>query len=181
VPYREFDSQAQQRWWRIHSFIDSLDRRYRANRRVGWVYVMRNSAFRDNLLKIGRSTRAPLERATELGASTSVPTDFELIYFVHASDCHEAERAVHRQLAEFRKTPDKEFFCVPLARAIEALDQAADQYPIPYRSRGQWYHLPQFFEPLVLKCLDCGTQNRVKPLLVETKAKCRSCGGGLRF
>jgi hypothetical protein len=73
MPYRDFDSEAMQRWRQIYSYVDSLDRRYKANKRVGWVYIMRNPAFKENLLKIGRSSRPPLERAKELGASTSAP------------------------------------------------------------------------------------------------------------
>jgi len=33
MPYREFDEEAQQRWWRIFTYIDSLDRRYKVNKR----------------------------------------------------------------------------------------------------------------------------------------------------
>jgi hypothetical protein len=60
-------------------FIDSLDRRYESNSRVGWVYVLRNHEFTKPLLKIGMTTRPPHARAIELG-STSIPGDFELIY-----------------------------------------------------------------------------------------------------
>ena len=45
--------------------ISGLDRRRREYRRVGWVYIMRNPAFRDGLLKIGMTTRLPGERATD--------------------------------------------------------------------------------------------------------------------
>ena len=65
--------------------IRSLDKRRREYRRIGWVYMLKNNAFKKPLLKIGRTARPPMERAHELGTATGVPEGFELVYFVHVA------------------------------------------------------------------------------------------------
>src|SRR3989441_9859673 len=95
--------------------ISSLDKRRREYRHVGWIYILRNRAFRDPLLKIGQSSRPPMLRAVELGAATAVPQDFEIIYFVHVADRHRAEQYVHSALASYRASPGKEVFSAPLS------------------------------------------------------------------
>lgn len=107
MPYREFSEEDMQRWRTIYGHIKSLDRRYKVSKRVGWIYIMRNPAFKEDLVKIGRTSQSPLDRAAELGRSTSVPTDFEVIYFVHVLDTHRAERWIHNELVPYRKTSKK--------------------------------------------------------------------------
>ncbi len=83
--------------------IRSLDKRLREYRDVGWVYIMRSPAFREPLLKIGKSRRPPPHRAEELGTATAVPEGFQVVYFVHGSNHHEAEAHVHTWLAALSK------------------------------------------------------------------------------
>jgi hypothetical protein len=90
-----------------YDVIRSLDKRRREHRNVGWVYVLRNPSFREPLLKIGKSSRAPTLRALELGQATAVPEGFQVVYFVHVSDRHAAESWVHQKLAHHRKSNSK--------------------------------------------------------------------------
>ena len=159
-------------------FIATLDRRYRENKHVGWIYVMRNPAFREELLKIGKSRRPPMERAAELGSATAVPEGFQLIYFIHASDHHQAEKMVHRELTAYRKSASKEFFDVPLRTALEALDRAAAAYPILMRKR-PLVALPQCFGATAVACPNCGVRQRVRQLAVAVVVKCAACGGNI--
>ena len=78
-----------------------------------------------------------MERAAELGATTAVPGAFQLIYFVHASDHHEAEKMVHGDLTPYRKSASKEFFELPLRIALEALDRAGSKSRQRPRKRGK--------------------------------------------
>ena len=156
--------------------IRSLDKRRREHRNVGWVYVLRNPSFREPLLKIGKSSRPPTLRALELGQATAVPEGFQVIYFVHVADRHAAETWVHQQLAHHRKSNSKEFFSCPLAHAIEALEYAAEQLPVVVGRGKHAWTLPQLFEPFQTRCLQCGTNNRVRPLAIPVVAKCRQCG-----
>ena len=165
-------------WPKPTSFdvIGSLDKRRREYRYVGWVYIMRNPAFRELLLKIGQSGRPPMLRAVDLSSATAVPRDFQLVYFVHVADRHQAEQYVHAELASYRASPGKEFFSAPLVEAIEALDRAAASLPIVV-GRGKYaYVLEQYFGAVTATCVGCGSKNRVRHLAITVAAKCRSCG-----
>jgi len=161
----------------LHPFdaIRFLDKRRREHRNVGWVYIMRNPAFREPLLKIGKSGRPPTLRAEELGTATAVPEGFQIVYFVHVSNHHEAEARVHQTLAPFRKTMGKEFFSAPLSEAIRALEQVAELYPVLIGSGKHAQPLPQLFGSETVKCGSCGLENRVRALPVKVVAKCRGC------
>ena len=112
--------------------FDPLDKRRREYRRIGWVYMLKNSAFKKPLLKIGRTARSPMERAHELGTATGVPEGFELVYFVHVSNRNDAERDVHHALDRYRQSHKKEFFEVSLRTAIQSSRSCGRH--LPHRS-----------------------------------------------
>jgi hypothetical protein len=155
--------------------IANLDRRYAANRDVGWVYIMRNQAFREPLLKIGKSSRPPMHRAAELGKETSAPGDFELVYFIHTRDHHWAESMAHRALHEYRKVRSKEFFTAPLPLAVRTLDEIAAQVPVLIGPKRAPQVLPQPFELVRFPCPRCGATNQMRQLLVPVTIRCGAC------
>ncbi len=158
--------------------IQSLDKRRREYKYIGWIYILRNPAFKDPLLKIGQSRRPPNLRAQELGAETGVPEGFELVYFVHVSDRNKAETFVHSELDRFRKSARKEFFHAPLPTAVEALSRAADAFPVVIGRRNPRI-LPQYFDTFMLQCNTCATTNRVRQMAVTITVRCGKCGGPL--
>lgn len=159
--------------------IANLDRRYAANKRIGWVYVLRNPEFKRPLFKIGQTSRPPHVRADELTRETGVPEAYQVVYFVHVSDRHAAERAVHDWLSERRVRWNKEFFEVPLALAVEALDAAARYFPVLVGSKRRRFVLPQAFDVTEAVCPACTVRNQVKQLAVRVKVRCRGCGAAL--
>ncbi|MBI3467232.1 MAG: GIY-YIG nuclease family protein, partial [Planctomycetes bacterium] len=90
---------------------------------TGHVYIMQNPAL-PGLLKIGRTTKTPQERARSL-SGTSVPTDFTLVYSVYVRDCAAAERMIHAHLARYREKRNREFFRLPAKEAIRELSKVA--------------------------------------------------------
>jgi len=160
-------------------YIESLDKCRRKNRNLGWVYILRNSAFREPLLKIGESSRYPIFRARELSAATAIPEGFCVVFFVHVVDRYAAESWVHAWLEPHRKTHNKEFFDVPLPKAIEALERVAEIYPV-VSGRGKNRRVqPQLFAPFTTRCPQCGTENRVRWLAIPIVPKCGDCGAPL--
>ena len=156
-----------------HSFIQiaRMDRRFREHRDIGWVYLMRNPAFREPLLKVGKSSRPPMQRAAELGKETSAPEGFELVYFIHARDHHSAEAMAHRALDQYRKSRSKEFFAAPLPVAVRTLDQIAAQLPVFYGPSRAKIVLPQPFEIVNFSCPHCRAPNRIRQLLVAVTVR----------
>src|SRR6266403_1447551 len=90
----------------------------------GYVYILVNSAFRD-LVKIGKTTKDPSERAREL-SQTGTPFPFLVAYSVYVSDCDALERALHELFSEQRANNDREFFRMPVNAAVDALREHAE-------------------------------------------------------
>lgn len=93
----------------------------------GYVYALINQSIK-GLVKIGKTTKLPEERAAELSAATGVPTPFHVAYEELFSDCDLAERTIHTILQDqgFRINDRREFFGVPLKQVIKAFQRVFD-------------------------------------------------------
>ena len=91
----------------------------------GYIYVLINYSM-ENLVKVGKTTRNPEERASELSSATGVPTPFIVAYDAYFDDCNMAEDYVHKKLEQkgFRLSNTKEFFQAPLKEIISAILEA---------------------------------------------------------
>ncbi|MDG1097665.1 MAG: GIY-YIG nuclease family protein, partial [Methylophilaceae bacterium] len=75
----------------------------------GYIYVMSNPSFRNNLLKIGQSSKNPFEfRKNEL-FTTGVPLPFSVEYYASIQDFARVERNIHKRLQEWRVNKNREF------------------------------------------------------------------------
>lgn len=88
----------------------------------GYLYILSNESM-PGMVKIGRTERQPEVRSQEL-RTTGVPQPFKLEHFVFVDDCVSAELEIHVLLEHkgFRTSPDREFFGIPVAEAIEVVD-----------------------------------------------------------
>jgi TPR repeat protein len=77
----------------------------------------------ENLVKVGKTTRNPEERASELSSATGVPTPFVVAYDAYFDDCYMAEDYVHKKLEQkgFRLSSNREFFQAPLKEVINTI------------------------------------------------------------
>ncbi|WP_251637352.1 GIY-YIG nuclease family protein [Sporosarcina sp. NCCP-2716] len=73
--------------------------------------------------KIGKTTRDPFIRLSELSASTGIPTPFTLIFQQPFKDCHKAEQQIHSILTakNNRLSNNREFFTTPLNDIIQLI------------------------------------------------------------
>jgi len=88
----------------------------------GFVYVLINPSLA-GMVKIGRTSRSPEERAKELSQSTGTPTPFIVVYKTYFTDCVKAESYVHSILEEqgHRVSNNREFFSITTEEAINAV------------------------------------------------------------
>lgn len=95
----------------------------------GNIYVLMNPSM-ENLVKIGKTTRDPNERAKELSSTTGVPTPFVVIYECFFESCSLAENYVHTYLESkgFRLSKNREFFEIPIKDAIDAVMKAREHF-----------------------------------------------------
>lgn len=90
----------------------------------GYVYVMANPAFKDNLRKIGFTEKEPEERAKQLYRS-GVPRPFIVEYAREFNDCKKAEFEFHKKFKSKRTNLKREFFEISLLDAIVGIDNLA--------------------------------------------------------
>ncbi|BCT69489.1 GIY-YIG nuclease family protein [Nitrosospira sp. NRS527] len=88
----------------------------------GYLYVLANSAM-PGLVKVGKTTRTPSERAAELSGVTGLPSPFIVVYEQLFQDCNAAESFVHTHLAQngFRISDNREFFNAPVNDIVRAI------------------------------------------------------------
>lgn len=89
---------------------------------AGYLYLLINRSM-PGLVKIGRTSRAPVDRISELSSATGVPTPFELVYDVLVPDAAAAERAIHDALSTqgHRTSPNREFFEAPIHEVVKMM------------------------------------------------------------
>lgn len=92
------------------------------NDRQGYVYVMINPSY-NGIVKIGKTTKEPEERAKELSSATGVATPFIVVYKRLFNNCDVAEQLVHDILSEkgYRVNDSREFFSLSATEAINTI------------------------------------------------------------
>lgn len=89
----------------------------------GYVYILTNKSFRDDWVKIGKSSRPVDVRSKELD-NTAVPLPFDIFATMQTSKYAEIERIIHKQidrLTDLRIRQSREFFNVQPEQALEIL------------------------------------------------------------
>lgn len=89
----------------------------------GYVYILTNPSFREDWVKIGKSSRPVDVRSKELD-NTAVPLPFEIYATMQTSKYSEAEKAIHKQidrLTDRRIRQNREFFNLEPALALEIM------------------------------------------------------------
>ncbi|ACK67210.1 hypothetical protein PCC8801_3235 [Rippkaea orientalis PCC 8801] len=84
----------------------------------GYIYILENQSLKDNLIKIGRTTKEPEVRAKEL-YTTGVPESFSISFACKVGDCILAEKQIHQILENYRHNSKREFFVMSTKIAKE--------------------------------------------------------------
>ena len=93
----------------------------------GYVYILTNPSFKENWVKIGRTSRPVDERSDELD-NTSVPLPFKVYATLKTSKFEVAETVIHRmidRLTDLRIRQNREFFNIQPEVALAILKDLA--------------------------------------------------------
>ncbi len=93
----------------------------------GYVYILINPSFREDWIKIGKSSREVDVRSKELD-NTAVPLPFEIYATIKTSKYNELEKHLHEiltDLADKRIRKGREFFNIKPADALKHLARCA--------------------------------------------------------
>ena len=94
----------------------------------GYVYILTNPSFKEDWVKIGKSSRPVDVRSKELD-NTAVPLPFEIYATMQTSKYNEVEKMVHKmidRLTDLRIRQSREFFNVPPQVALDILRDIAN-------------------------------------------------------
>ena len=89
----------------------------------GYVYILTNKSFRDDWVKIGKSSRPVDIRSKELD-NTAVPLPFDVYATMQTVKFAEIEKIIHKQidrLTDLRIRQNREFFNVHPSQALDIL------------------------------------------------------------
>lgn len=93
----------------------------------GYVYILTNPSFKEDWVKIGKSSRPVDVRSKELD-NTAVPLPFEIYATLKTEKYNEAEKLVHRYIGRFtnlRIRDNREFFNVDPEVALDVFRDVA--------------------------------------------------------
>lgn len=96
----------------------------------GYVYILTNKSFRDDWVKIGKSSRPVNVRSKELD-NTAVPLPFDIYATMQTEKYAEIEKIIHKQidrLTDLRIRQNREFFNVHPAQALDLLMDLATAF-----------------------------------------------------
>lgn len=94
---------------------------------AGYVYILTNPSFREDWVKIGKSSRPVDVRSKELD-NTAVPLPFEIFATMKTIKFNEVEKLVHKtidRLTDLRIRQNREFFNVPPQMALDIFKDIA--------------------------------------------------------
>lgn len=94
----------------------------------GYVYILTNPSFREDWVKIGKSSRSVDVRSKELD-NTAVPLPFEIYATLKTEKYETVEKQIHRQidrLTDRRIRPNREFFNIAPSVALDIMRDIAD-------------------------------------------------------
>ena len=90
---------------------------------AGYVYILTNPSFKEDWVKIGKSSRPVDIRSKELD-NTAVPLPFEMYATLKTVKYEAVEKLIHKtidRLTDLRIRQNREFFNVPPAKALDIL------------------------------------------------------------
>ena len=95
---------------------------------TGYVYILTNPSFREDWVKIGKSSRPVDVRSKELD-NTAVPLPFEIYATLKTSIYAKVEKQIHKQidrLTDLRIRQNREFFNIAPSVALDIMRDIAD-------------------------------------------------------
>ena len=100
-----------------------------------------------DLIKIGVTTKHPLERTQELSAPTGIPVPFTLAYHLAIDDIYPMESYIHEVFEKYRVSENREFFRMSFIKAASFIDLVAGDSDIQSDPPTPFAELFNSFEP----------------------------------
>ena len=93
----------------------------------GYIYCLSNESFKEDIFKIGFTTRNPFIRMKEL-FNTSTPTEFKMVLCKEVNECSKTESVIHYLLKKNRIHKSREFFKIELDKVKNIFDMIEGEF-----------------------------------------------------
>lgn len=96
------------------------------NKKAGYVYIVKNMSFNEDIVKIGLTKRSDCEVRLKELYNASVPYKFLPVCIIFSEDCYALESALHKEFDKYRVNKinkHKEFFQLPLEKIERIIKQ----------------------------------------------------------
>lgn len=108
--------------YKISALRESENLKKYFQKKKGWVYIFKTD---DNIyLKIGRTSKHPMERAKSL-SSTGVLSTYQVLFSLPVFNQFIVESNIHKRLKKYHIS--KEFFSVDVKTAIKIIEEECDK------------------------------------------------------
>ncbi len=105
----------------------------------GYVYALTNKSFKNDVIKVGETSRTPNIRAKEIyNGATGVPQAFDVVYACSVCDCKLGEQKIHELLESYRVNQKREFFNIPIVVAKKFIKDICVQVNAEYDNEGKY-------------------------------------------
>lgn len=103
----------------------------------GFVYVMGNSCM-PNVYKVGMTQHPPMRRRDELSSSTSVPVQFDVLFYIEVENPRSVESFMHEKFDADRISDGREFFSTNIIELNQAfIDFCEEELPMAMTGYGR--------------------------------------------
>lgn len=107
--------------------------------KFGYVYALKNKSLKNNIIKIGETSRTPNIRAKEIySGATGVPEPFDVVYACSVCDCKLAEIKIHEILDSYRVNQKREFFAISMIIVKKFIKNLCVEINKEYDKLGQY-------------------------------------------
>ena len=89
----------------------------------GIIYIARNSEYKEDIYKVGKTERTNLAkyRMIELSNHEGVIGEFKTVGYVLVKNVHEAEKICHEKLRNYRYQNNRKFFKINIQKLLDEI------------------------------------------------------------
>ena len=88
----------------------------------GFIYILNNPSL-EGMVKIGATTKDPNDKCRELSSNPSIPTPFNIVYYLSSMNPFKVVGIVHTILDEYRVIKYSDFFNVDVVPTINLIEE----------------------------------------------------------
>jgi hypothetical protein len=131
IPSRDSKYPASEGWEDVVYLANSILDDNGSVRPIEYVYVLANMSV-PNTVKIGMTTKTPVERAKEISAATGVATPWQVVFEFKCYNSYLLEQEIHEYLKNSRINDKREMFNIDTITAQTVIKELGYRYSTAY-------------------------------------------------